>query len=416
MSVAWSAYRAFAPVLGAAAPAARLFASPGERELWAERLGRVAEAPAADAWIHSASLGEALAAGPLVRELTALDPRARFHLTATTRGGRARLAALGHPHSLAPVDAPQAVRRFLDAVRPRRLLLIETELWPHWLIAARRARIPVAVVSARLSESSLRGYGWLGGPFRSLIGGLAAVLCQSAADEARWRRLGAPAERTAVVGNLKTDALPEPVDDRGHARAALGLDPSRPLLVLGNLRPGEGGAIARAWLRLPDAVRERWQVAAVPRHPHAAAEIREEIRRAGQEISDAAPRQGAWRWDETLGTLPRWYAAADVAVVGGTIGPWGGHNPLEPAACGAAVIVGPHHHAQTDGVEMLRRAGGIVVAAGEAGLAAALTRLLGDDGVRDATAAAARAVVREGRGAARRAAARLALAGLWPAS
>lgn len=416
MSVAWGAYRALAPVLGAAAPAARLFASPEERTLWAERLGHVAEAPAADAWIHSASLGEALATGPLVGELTALDPRARFHLTATTRGGRARLAALGHPHSLAPVDAPQAVRRFLGTVRPRRLFLIETELWPHWLIAARGAGIPVAVVSARLRESSLRGYAWLGTPFRSLIGRLALVLCQSAADEERWRRLGAPADRTAVVGNLKTDALPEPAEDRGRARAALGVDPSRPLLVLGNLRPGEGLALVRAWRRIPGELRARWQVAAVPRHPHAAAGIREELRRAGQEITDAAPHDGAWRWEATLGTLPRWYAAADVAVVGGTIGPWGGHNPLEPASCGAAVIVGPHHHAQADGVEMLRRGGGAIVVADEAGLAAALARLLGDDGVREATASAARTVVREGRGAARRAAARLALAGLWPAS
>jgi 3-deoxy-D-manno-octulosonic-acid transferase len=416
VSVAWSAYRAIAPVLGAAAPAAGMLASPAERALWAERLGRVPEAPAADAWIHAASLGEALAAGPLVRELTALDPRARFHLTATTRGGRGRLAALGHPRSLAPVDAPQAVRRFLQTVRPRRLLLIETELWPHWLIAARAARIPVAVVSARLSESSLRGYAWLGGPFRSLVGGLAGVLCQTAADEARWRRLGAPAERTAVVGNLKTDALPEPAEDRARARAALGLDPARPLLVLGNLRPGVGAALARAWRGIPGGLRAGWQVAAVPRHPHAAAEIRDELRRAGQEAGEGAPREGAWRWDATLGTLPRWYAAADVAVVGGTIGPWGGHNPLEPAACGAAVIVGPHHHAQAEGVAALRRSGGALIVADEAGLVAALARLLGDESFRSATASAALATVREGRGAARRAAARLALWGLWPAS
>ncbi len=417
MSLAWAAYRVVAPVLGAAAPAARLFASPRERPLWEERLGRLTAAEPVDAWIHAASLGEALAVGPLVRGLQGLQPRARFQLTATTAAGRARLAELGLRHSLAPLDAPQTVARFLACVRPRRLFLIETELWPHWLLSARAAGIPVAVVSARISTRSLARYARLGGGFRGLVAGLGGVLCQSRAEEARWLSLGAPAGRTTVVGNLKDDALPEPAADRGRARAALGLDPQRPLLVLGSLRLGEVRFLARAWGGLPAPVRAGWQVVAVPRHPRAAAELRTEAARTGQAlVADAAPADGAWRWDERLGVLAGYYAAADVAVVGGTFAPHGGHNPLEPAACGAAVIVGPHHWAQADAVEALVAAGGARVAADAPGLAAVLATWLGDGEARAAAGAVALATVRERRGAARRAVARLAAWDLWPAA
>jgi 3-deoxy-D-manno-octulosonic-acid transferase len=415
VSLAWVAYRLVAQVLGAAAPAARLFAPPRERVLWGERLGRLTATEPVDAWIHAASLGEALAVGPLVRGLLRRQPGARFHLTATTAPGRARLAGLGHPHSLAPLDAPQTVARFLAGLRPRRVFLIETELWPHWLLAARAAGIPVAVVSARISTRSLARYARLGSGFCGLVAGLGGILCQSRADEARWVALGAPAGRTTVVGNLKDDALPEPAADRGRARAALGLDPLRPLLVLGSLRPGEVRFLARAWGELPAPVRARWQVVAVPRHPRAAAELRAEAGRAGQAlVADAAPADGAWRWDERLGVLAGYYAAADVAVVGGTFSPLGGHNPLEPAACGAAVIVGPHHWAQADAVETLVAAGGARLAADAPALTAVLASWLGDGATRAAAGAAALATVRERRGAAGRAVARLAAWGLWP--
>ncbi len=425
MSLAWSAYRIAAPLIGAAAPAARAFAPPAERLLWGERMGRVEATGAAHAWIHAASLGEALAVGPLVRALSDAQPGARFHLTASTRGGRARLAELGHPHSLAPLDAPQAIARFMGAVRPRRLLLIETELWPHWLLRARAAGVPVAVVSARLSPRSVPSYLRLGREFGSLVAGLGAVLCQSAADESRWRALGSPSERTAVVGNLKDDALPEadaeargaPSQRRAGARAALALDPGRPLLVLGSVRPGEVRILARAWRLVPAELRARWQVVAAPRHPQAAAELRREAEAEGQPLVGAgAPERDAWRWDERLGVLSGYYAAADVAVVCGTFGPYGGHNPLEPAASGAAVIVGPHCAAQADAVAALIAAGAARCVEGESALPGALTSWLGDENSRHAAGSAGLAVVRARRGAARRAVARLMEWGLWPAA
>jgi 3-deoxy-D-manno-octulosonic-acid transferase len=416
MNLWWSAYRCAAPLVGAMAPGARWLAPAAERGSWSERLGEVAAAGPVAAWIHAASMGEALAAESLVRELRARDPGALLRLTATTRGGRTRLARLDPRASLAPLDSPQAIGRFLAAVRPARLFLIETELWFQWLIAARAAGVPVAVVSARVSPRSLRRYRWFGAPLERLIAGLAGVLCQSESDAARWRELGASGERTAVVGNLKNDALPRPPADRAAARAAADLDPARPLLVLGSLRPGETVFLARAWASLPAELRARWQVVAVPRHPAAAAAIRAEAERAGQTlVAGGAPRDGAWRWDERLGVLGAWYQAAEVAFVGGSLARFGGHNPLEPAACGAAVIMGPHHASQGPAVEALRAADAIEIAAPGEPLADSLARLLGDASLRSARRHAALAVVDAARGVARRAVDRLAEWGLWPA-
>jgi 3-deoxy-D-manno-octulosonic-acid transferase len=409
-------YRAIAPLAGAAAPFVRRLLPDGEQALWSERLGEVDGGEPADAWIHAASMGEALAVAVLMRELRAHTPAARFRLTATTRTGRQRLGALGEPSALAPLDTPQAIARFLNRARPRRAILIETELWPHWLMAARATALPVAVLSARLSARSLDRYRWLGRPFAELVAGLGAVLCQSEADRDRWLALGAPVARTAAIGNLKNDGLPVPAEDRGQARAALGFDPRRPLLVFGNVRPGEGLALASAWQTLPPSLRERWQAVAVPRHAHASASLRREVEEAGVKLGhDAAPAPGAWRWDDRAGVLAAYYGAGEVAVVGGTFGPYGGHNPLEPAACGAAVVAGPHLESQRPAAEALTAAGALEIVPNDRALAAALRALLEDDALRARRAAAALAVADAVRGATRRAVTQLVEWGWWPA-
>jgi 3-deoxy-D-manno-octulosonic-acid transferase len=415
VNAAWWAYRAAAPLLGALAPAAGVFTSPHERPLWRERLGDVSLPGGCHAWVHAASLGEAGAVPPLLRELRRVSPEARVWLTATSRTGRARLASLGAPTTLAPLDSPQAIRRFMGGAQPQRVFLLETELWPHWLMRAAAEDVPVSVVSARLSDLSVRRYRGLGGGLRRLVGGLAAVLCQSEEDAGRWLEIGAPAARTRTVGNLKSDGLPGPAADREVERRALGLDPARPLLVLGSLRPGEPGALARAWLALPAATRARWQVVAVPRHPRASEELRAEAAGAGVTVSSDAPAAGEWRWDDRMGVLVDWYRAGEVAFVGGSLGRFGGHNPLEPAACGAAVIMGPHHASQAAYVRAMRAAGALAVAAPGEPLAAALRELLEDDGARARRAGAGLAVAASQRGAANRAVSQLVEWGLWPA-
>jgi 3-deoxy-D-manno-octulosonic-acid transferase len=378
-------------------------------------MGGVAARGPCEAWVHAASLGEAGAVPPLVRELRALQPDARVYLTATTRAGRARLQALDLPVSMAPVDAPQVVRRFFDAVQPRRVFVVETELWPHWLLRAREERVPVVFVSARLSERSRRGYARFGEGLRQLVGGVAGVLCQTDADAERWKAIGAPEERVAVVGNLKNDSLPIAAADRPAARRALGVDAERPLLVLGSVRPGEVRILGRAWQSLEAGLRARWQVAALPRHPRASRQLREEAAEVGIHIvGDGVPADGEWRWEDRLGVLNDWYAGADVAFVGGSLLPYGGHNPLEPAAFGAAVVTGPHTASQGEAVRALSAAGALRAVRDADELEQALRELLGDAATREGASAAARSTVAAARGAAHRAAVRLVEWRLWP--
>ena len=414
MSAVWTAYRLLAPLAGALAPAAGAFAPRAERERWAERLGFAPVLGGCEAWIHAASMGECAAAQPLARELLALDSEARLMVTSTTRTGRERLRSLGSPVALAPLDAPQAVRRFLSRVRPARLLVIETELWPHWLIEARAARIPVAFVSARISERSARGYRRLGRPLRELLESVSAVLCQTEGDAARWHGSGVPEARIALCGNLKFDALPEPVpaSEQDARRAALGLAPGRPLLTLGSLRPGEASQLARAWMSLDPALRRRWQVAAVPRHEAALEGLQAEARAAGLE-SGAQGGDPGWHWDARAGVLMAYYAASDAAFVGASLVPLGGHNPLEPAAVGAAVLMGPEFGHQRQAVEALERHAGIEIAGGER-LVQALATLIDDPGVREHRRRGGLAAVAELRGAARRTVGELARRGIWP--
>jgi len=388
-----------------------------ERARWDERLGRTRLPAGADAWIHAASMGEATAVGPFVSELQAVTPRSRFVLTATTRGGCERLEALGQPASIAPLDFPQAAASFFGSVNPRRCFLLETELWPHWLLHAQASRVPVAVVSARLSSASVARYRRLGDGFRGLVSGLAAVLCQSETDLERWRSLGARVEVSAVTGNLKDDGLPAAALDPGLARVALGLDRERPLLVLGSVRPGEVLILARAWRRLPAVLRQSWQVVAVPRHARASAGLRAEAARAGQALAGVpGGEDGAWLWDDRLGVLRGYYGVADVVFVGGSLSPHGGHNPLEPAACGAALLMGPHHASQREVVRTLEAAGALRLAGTEAEVAGVLEHLLGDSEARAEAGRAARGVVEQRRGAARRTVTRLVDLGLWAAA
>src|SRR4029079_1870926 len=158
-----------------------------------------------------------------------------------------------------------------------------------------------------------------------------------------------------------------------------------------------------AWLKLPESLRNQWQVVAVPRHPGASAELAAETREAGVEVlSGGAPTGSAWRWDDRLGVLAPYYQAGEVAFVGGSLLPLGGHNPLEPAACGAAVLMGRHFRSQIPAVRALKAHDGLCVARDDASLAGLLHALLGDPAERARRAAGALAAAIEARGAAER--------------
>ena len=360
-------------------------------------------------WVHAVSMGEVNAVAPLVNALLRRYPQQRLLLTTITPTGSDRVRALWGErvtHVYAPYDIPGAVARFLHVFRPRIGLIVETELWPNLLFACRDRGIPAYLVNARLSERSLRGYR----PLRPLVGRalrtLRTVAAQSEGDAARFARLGARADQLLVCGNLKYDT---PVDTDAVAatvaefRARSG---ARPAWIAASTHPEEEPLVLAIHQRLrarhPDLLL-LW----APRHPERFRPAVQQALDAGLQVATRSltvmpgPEDAVFVVD-TLGELMRFYACADVAFVGGSLQPIGGHNLLEPAAVGTPVVTGPHLHNFTDIAAQLRGADALLVGEDATAVGDALQRLLDDPQRRAAMAASGRALVEQGRGALQR--------------
>jgi 3-deoxy-D-manno-octulosonic-acid transferase len=309
---------------------------PAYRQHVAERFGAYAQAsPAPVLWVHAVSVGEARAAAPLVRALQREYAPCRLLLTCTTAAGRDTIAQLYGESVLVawlPYDTPGAVRRFLARFQPRLGVLMETEIWPNLLAACRAAGVPVMLANARLSERSARGYRRWASLSRPAFAGLAAVCAQSAADAARLAAAGAA--RVHVTGNVKFDLVPDAAQAAaGRAwRAALG----RPVVLLASTRSGEEKLLLDA---LPGDAGDLL-VVVVPRHPQRFDEIAALARGRRSRGDTPAPRDRVYLGD-TMGEMAFYYAAADVAVVGGSFAPHGGQNLIEACAAGTPVVMGP---------------------------------------------------------------------------
>ncbi|HEU4350290.1 MAG TPA: 3-deoxy-D-manno-octulosonic acid transferase [Burkholderiales bacterium] len=308
---------------------------PGYREHVHERFGIYAlEKPEKALWVHAVSVGEARAAAPLVRELQRLLPDHATVMTCTTAAGRDTLKQVYGESVIAvflPYDYPESVQGFLESFRPRLSVLMETELWPNLLAECAREGVPVVLANARMSEQSARAYR----RFRALtepgIRGLAAVCAQSAADAQRLRALGAP--RVVVTGNLKFDvALDE-------AQLAAGREWNRklgrPVLLLASTREGEEKLLLDEVPESPSFL-----TVVVPRHPRRFDEVAEfaDARRTVTALPGARNRVYL---GDTMGEMAFYYAACDVAVIGGSFMPLGGQNLIEALAAGAPVVLGP---------------------------------------------------------------------------
>ncbi|HET8882594.1 MAG TPA: lipid IV(A) 3-deoxy-D-manno-octulosonic acid transferase [Solimonas sp.] len=383
------------------------------RRRWRERFGFVRTPPQPVAvWVHAVSVGETLAAAPLVRALVARHGAGRIWLTTTTPTGSERAVALfgdSVVHSYAPYDLPDVVARFLARVRPAKIVVMETELWPNLLRAAAARGIALSIVNARLSPRSFSGYSKVAGFARRTLADVAQVAAQSDADAARFRALGAPPERVAVMGNIKFDQpLPDAQIALGRRlRARLG---ARPVWVAASTHEGEDELVLaahRALLTaLPDAA-----LLLVPRHPQrfdAVARLVEKARFSVQRRSalgaldgDGATIDAQVLLGDSMGEMFAYFAAADVAFVGGSLVAVGGHNVLEPAALGLPVLFGPQMHNFVAARDLLLDAqGGIEVSA--ASLPDTLQVLLADAARRRAIGDAGRAVVEANRGALRK--------------
>ncbi len=373
---------------------------------WDERYASYPSAgTSAPLWLHAVSVGEVNAAAPLVDRLRALRPDLQLVVTTITPTGSERVRALWGEtvtHVYLPYDLPGAVGRFLDHFRPALALIVETELWPNLLFGCRDRGIPAYILNARLSARSLRGYRVLGALIRRALGSVQLVAAQSKDDARRFLELGALPESVHVVGNLKFDMAP--VDTHGFVaqfQAALGAQ--RPVWIAASTHEDEEAAVLVAHRTLrashPDALL-LW----APRHPERFRTAIQRAREAGFAV--ASRSEDGWPGLETdvfvvdtLGELSSFYACAPVAFVGGSLQAIGGHNLLEPAATGSAILSGPHLHNFADIARRLREAKAMRVVNDAAALAVALRALFDDEDARRHMADSASRLLQDGRGA-----------------
>ncbi len=374
-----------------------------------ERWGNLPESLPQDCiWVHGASAGEARAALVLARALELGFPGVPVVLSCLTPSGHQVLAGTGHPTLYFPLDLPGPTRRALDRLKPRLVLLVETEIWPRFLDACRQRGVDAAVVSGRLSPRWLGVYRRLAPLLSSSLEALRMCCAQSEADAERFARLGISAERIRVTGNLKFDVEPPPADPNI-------LDPYRPrdcdlVLVAGSTRPGEEEAVCEAFRALRQR-RPHSLLVLAPRHPQRASHaLGVALRVLGPDSSrlrSALPASGRPRdcscvVVDRLGELATLYRMASIAFVGGSLVPAGGHTPIEPAACGAPILFGPHMDHVREIARTLLEAQGARAVSSASDLRMQVLALAEDPAQRARLGRNARALVEAHRGAATR--------------
>ena len=369
-----------------------------------QRLGRrLPQLAPGSLWIHGASVGEARLAGLLARELRRRRPEAGIVASAVTPTGRAQLptppdvqASFFHP-----LDFPAVQKRAFDALAPACVVLVETELWPNMLAAAESRRIPVVIVSARLAPERLARYRRFDGLYRPIARGLAAVGAASEDEARRFVALGVPEVRVRVTGSLKFE-VSSPGVTGSELRARYRLDAERPVVAAGSTGEGEDALVLDAF---DEARRAHPGLVLIlaPRHPDRFGAAAVESERRGFAVARVSRDESAAGADvllvDTIGQLAALYGMAQVAFVGGTLVPVGGHNLLEPVAAGAPVLFGPHTGHVAEMAQALLDAGAGERVHDARALASAWIRLLGDSVLRARMAQSGRGLLAANRGA-----------------
>ena len=384
----------------------RSLRDPSYRRQLGERFGFGPAIEGGAIWIHAVSVGEVQAAEPLVRRLLARRLRYPLLLTTVTPTGAARARQLfGEQVHLryVPFDLPGSVRRFFDRTKPQLAMILETELWPNLYAECGRRDVPLVLASARLSPRSVGRYRRMVPLFRRTLSHGIVIAAQSEADAERFRSIGAHAARTHVSGNIKFDYEPRPEVEARGARWRAANAPKRPVWVAGSTHEGEEDIILDAHQRLlaryPDAL-----LLLVPRHPQRFDVVRERLMRRGVSFTNRSKghpvaASNAVLLGDSMGELMDFYAAADVAFVGGSLVPVGGHNLLEPASLGRPILTGPHFFNSEAVVRLLLDAGAVRIVRDARGPEHEVMELLGSAEQRAAMGAAGRAVLDANRGA-----------------
>lgn len=384
--------------------------APLYRKRWGERLGFFQAPEQTDGlWLHSVSVGETIAAAPLIKQVQQRYPDLPITITTMTPTGSERVRALFGDsvfHVYVPYDTPSAVRRFLKKVRPRLALIMETELWPNLIHQCSRQQVPVLIANARLSARSARGYGRFPKLTQSMLQQVTCIAAQAEADGQRFVDLGLEPQKLQVTGSVKFDIQvpPELLVDARQLRNQWGVE--RPVWVAASTHQGEDEPVLQAFKTLlqhcPQAL-----LVLVPRHPERFSDVAQLCRSQGFDVAVRSQQQPVNAdtqvlLADTMGELMLFYAAADIAFVGGSLVTTGGHNFLEPAALGVPVLAGPHVFNFTEISRLLVDAGGMCQLETAEQLAGEVRRLMDQPDKRRQMGEAARSVVQNNVGAQQR--------------
>lgn len=375
---------------------------------WPERFGFVASLRGQRTlWVHAVSVGEVRSAAPLVSALVGRYPEHRIVVTTMTPTGSEQVRELfgGRvSHCYVPYDFPDAVRRFLDRVRPEVAVIAETEFWPNIFAECGRRRIPLLLVNGRVSQASLRGYLRVPNIARTMLANADLLCAQTKADAQRLRNLGAPEHLVHVTGNLKFDVelpaqlLEEALTLRGHWGR------ERPVWIAASTHAGEERKVLDAFAKLAPRY-PKLLLVLVPRHPERFQAVARLCRQRGFAVALRSRTPGQLPpgtqvlVGDTMGELQRLYAAADIAFIGGSLVPHGGQNLLEACAVHVPVVFGPHmfHFEEISAMALERGAARQVLDAH--GLVAAIALYFDQPDLRRAAGSAAHTLITDNRGA-----------------
>jgi len=363
-------------------------------------------------WLHAASVGEIVAASPIVKEIRRQLPDRPVLVSAVTVNGYAMAQSIMPDIDgliYFPLDLPWLVKRVVAAIQPKVFMMVETELWPNFLAALHQRHIPVMMVNGRISDKSFRRYNLLGSVLTDVLGMITRFCMQSAIDAEYIIRLGADPRRVVVTGNTKFDQTYTDISlkQREEIARQLGLAGFSPIIVAGSTHKGEEEIIFSAFAAIRDRFPQARLVVA-SRDILRADEVGKlaesmglfPVRRTALPAANSDNVQHVLILD-TIGELGKIYSIGELIFVGGSLVPRGGHNILEPAAHGKPVLVGPHMFNFKDTYTLLSQRGACVTVTGETELTAKMLEILNDKKPRERMGRQAYSIVQENRGASR---------------
>jgi 3-deoxy-D-manno-octulosonic-acid transferase len=354
-------------------------------------------------WIHAASVGEVKAAEAFLKALPARFPGYGRLVTTTTVAGQeiAEKAGVAECVRLAPVDLPFCVSRLLDRWSPKAAVLVETELWPNWLVGLARRGVPSAVLNGRVSDRAFPRYRLLTRFWEPLLSTLSKVGVQSPAHASRFLQLGARPDAVVITGNVKFDVPLPDLSQKDAMKSRFGFYPSDAVWVCGSTHPGEEEVLADVLVSLRARGRDVRMILA-PRHVERGGDAVRLFRERGLEVvrrSEKPAGRPTVLVLDTLGELAQAYGAATFAYVGGSLVPRGGQNPLEPARWGVPVLFGPRMENFRETADLFLAEGAALRVEDGPSLERALSELLEDPARADLLGRAARRAAESQRGA-----------------